>query len=154
MPKDRRQAGTEARSELCRQVAELRAMGKTMVEVIAITGYGHAARRFCRKLSDVPGRRSRVSAAVACRKVRSGLYRRSKPVLSAKDEHSAQIRFAGRFRISCGCRLRSGRCGPRTDGCILGGRLSVRAVGGVSGGLGLHGHRRRRDGRMNATTRR
>ena len=36
--KDRRRASTDARLELRRQLVELRAMGKTMVEISAIRG--------------------------------------------------------------------------------------------------------------------
>src|ERR1700684_548018 len=53
--KDRRRASTDARLELRRQLVELRAMGKTMVEISAITGY---ARTYCstllKKLTDEP----------------------------------------------------------------------------------------------------
>ena len=45
--KDRRQAKTDVRLEFRRQVVELRAMGKTMAEISAITGY---ARTYCSTL--------------------------------------------------------------------------------------------------------
>lgn len=88
--KDRRRASTDARIELRRQVLELRAMGKTMVEISAITGY---ARTYCstllKKLADQP----KALEVLA----RGGRPKGSKRALSAKDERRAQELICGKF---------------------------------------------------------
>lgn len=76
--------------ELRRQVVELRAMGKTMAEISAITGY---ARTYCstllRKLSEEPERLATLP--------RGGRPTGSKRALSAKDERTAQRLIQGKF---------------------------------------------------------
>jgi transposase len=88
--KDRRRASTDARLELRRQVVELRAMGKTMVEISAITGY---ARTYCstllKKLNDAPERLEALP--------RGGRPKGSKRALSAKEEREAQRLICGKF---------------------------------------------------------
>ena len=65
-------------------------MGKTMVEISAITGY---ARTYCstllKKLSDEPERLEVLS--------RGGRPKGSKRALSAKDERTAQNSICGKF---------------------------------------------------------
>jgi hypothetical protein len=65
-------------------------MGKTMVEISAITGY---ARTYCstllKKLSDEPERLGVLS--------RGGRPKGSKRALSAKDERAAQNLICGKF---------------------------------------------------------
>lgn len=88
--KDRRRASTDARIELRRQVVELRAMGKTMVEISAITGY---ARTYCstllRKLSAEPARLESLP--------RGGRRVGAKRSLSIKAEREAQRLIQGKF---------------------------------------------------------
>jgi transposase len=88
--KDRRRASTDARIELRRQVLELRAMGKTMVEISAITGY---ARTYCstlvKKLADQPEALESLP--------RGGRPKGSQRALSAKDERRAQELICGKF---------------------------------------------------------
>jgi hypothetical protein len=72
------------------RLVELRAMGKTMVEISVITGY---ARTYCstllKKLSDEPERLEVLP--------RGGRPKGSKRALSAKDERAAQNRICGKF---------------------------------------------------------
>ena|SRR5947209_9232772 len=100
--KDRRRASTDARLELRRQLVELRAMGKTMVEISAITGY---ARTYCstllKKLRDEPEGLEVLP--------RGGRPKGSKRALSAKDERAAQNLICGKCPDQLQRRLRSGR---------------------------------------------
>ncbi len=88
--KDRRRASTDARLELRRQVVELRAMGKTMVEIGAITGY---ARTYCSTLLKKFAERPEALEALP----RGGRPKGSKRALSAKDERQAQRLICGKF---------------------------------------------------------
>jgi transposase len=87
--KDRRRASTDARLELRRQVVELRAMGKTMAEISAITGY---ARTYCstlvKQLSGAPEALQQLA--------RGGRPKGSRRALSRAEERRAQELICGK----------------------------------------------------------
>ena len=122
--KDRRRASTDARLELRRQLVELRAMGKTMVEISAITGY---ARTYCstllKKLSDEPERLEVLP--------RGGRPKGSKRALLAKDERAAQNLICGKFpdQLQLPFALWTRAAVRELIRVRFGVRLSVRAVG-------------------------
>jgi transposase len=122
--KDRRRASTDARLELRRQLVELRAMGKTMVEISAITGY---ARTYCstllKKLRDEPEGLEVLP--------RGGRPKGSKRALSAKDERAAQNLICGKCpdQLQLPFALWTRAAVRELIRVRFGVRLSVRAVG-------------------------
>ena len=123
-------------------------MGKTMVEISAITGY---ARTYCstllKKLSDEPERLEVLS--------RGGRPKGSNRALSAKDERAAQNLICGKFpdQLQLPFALWTRAAVRELIRVRFGVRLSVRTVGEYLARWATR-RRRRRDARMNATMRR
>jgi transposase len=88
--KDRRRTSTDARIELRRQVIELRATGKTLAEISAITGYAKTyCSTLCRQLHERPEGLDSLS--------RGGRPPGVKRALSRRDEQKAQLLICGKF---------------------------------------------------------
>lgn len=88
--KDRRRASTDGRVELRQQVIELRAMGKTLVEISAITGY---AKTYCSTLCKQLEGRPEALATLS----RGGRPKGVRRALSGRDERKAQEIICGKF---------------------------------------------------------
>lgn len=91
MRKDRRTATTDARIELRKQVLELRAMGKRLEEISAITGYAKTyCSTLCKKLTSRPAQELESLA-------RGGRPKGVKRALSASEERKAQQLICGKY---------------------------------------------------------
>lgn len=88
--KDRRQASTDARIELRKQVVELRAMGKKLKEISEITGY---TRSYCSTLCKRIERGERDLESLA----RGGRPVGVKRALSVAEERKAQELICGKY---------------------------------------------------------
>jgi transposase len=122
--RDRRRASTDARIELRRQVIALRAMGKTLAEISAITGY---AKTYCSTLC----KRLRGKPEALEGLARGGRPKGAKRALPARDERRARELICGKFpdQLSLPFALWTRAAVRELIRVRFGVRLSIRGVG-------------------------
>jgi transposase len=122
--RDRRRASTDARIELRRQVIALRAMGKTLAEISAITGYAKTyCSTLCKRLQGKPGALEGLA--------RGGRPKGAKRALPARDERRARDLICGKFpdQLSLPFALWTRAAVRELIRVRFGVRLSIRGVG-------------------------
>jgi len=122
--RDRRRASTDARIELRRQVIALRAMGKRLAEISAITGYAKTyCSTLCKRLRDKPEALEGLA--------RGGRPKGAQRALSARDERQARVLICGKFpdQLSLPFALWTRAAVRELLRVRFGVRLSIRSVG-------------------------
>jgi transposase len=122
--RDRRRASTDARIELRRQVIALRAMGKTLAEISAITGYAKTyCSTLCKRLQGKPEALEGLA--------RGGRPKGAKRALPARDERRARVLICGKFpdQLSLPFALWTRAAVRELLRAHFGVRLSIRSVG-------------------------